>query len=446
MTFLRADRQINEAHSLFFRANTDSFHDSNPNGIVGGNNLPSVARIFRRRTYSIELGETAELGSSLLNNVRAQFQLASPITQFDPVVFGTQLVVPTSMGTFTSGTSQSALLLNRQYSVNDVLGVSRGAHQLKFGAEVLAAHNGGNGKEFGGPILLGQLMYYTCAQPLTVCESSAYLSNIANVRSYKQSYGNASYSVDDILWALFVQDNYKVRRALTLDAGLRYEQQTFTDARKNFAPRLGFAYDWRGQGLTVLRGGLGIYYAQVVNNAAANYALSGPAGIFDFTAVPGQIGFPSSVSAVPLPAFPVGAVPPVRSLYIRPGRSSFYDQSFPTSLPKGYPQTLLNPYSEQWTLGIQRRLGKGCCSASTIWALIRCTSFGRWMSTRQHLSFVPHKERCATLKRPIARGPYGSTSMPVPGEPVTQKTAIPPNHLMRSFKPTWTMDLCTTTL
>jgi len=165
-----------------------------------------------------------------------------------------------------------------------------------------------------------------------VCESSTYLSNIVNVRSYTQSYGDASYSVDDILWALFVQDNYKVRRDLTLDLGLRYEQQTFTDGRKNFGPRLGFAYDWRGQGLTALRGGLGIYYAQVVNNAAANYALSGPAGSFDFTAVPGQIGFPSSISAVPLPAFPVGAVPPVRSLYIRPGHSSLYEQFFPTSL------------------------------------------------------------------------------------------------------------------
>ena len=55
---------------------------------------------------------------TLINNARLQFQLASPITEFDPVVYGTQYQVPISTGgTFTTGTSQSALLLNRQYQV-----------------------------------------------------------------------------------------------------------------------------------------------------------------------------------------------------------------------------------------------------------------------------------------------------------------------------------------
>ncbi len=360
LSLLRLDHQINQANTLFFRANTDSFHDTNPNGAVGGNNLPTVDRIFRRRTYSAEMGETAVLAPTLLNTVRAQFQLGSPITQFDPVVFGTQFVVPISTGgTFTSGTSQSALLLNHQYGFNDTLAASRGRHQFKFGADVTHAHNGGNSKEFGGPIFLGQLTYNTCTLALAVCESPAFLNDIANVRTYTQSYGNATYTVDDTLWALFAQDNFKVRPDLTLDLGMRYEQQTFTDARKNFAPRLGFAYDWLGRGKTVVRGGFGIYYAQVINNAAANYALSGPTGVFNFTAAPGQIGFPTSVSAVPLPAFPAGAVAPVRSLYIRPGRRAFYDQFFPTSVLKGYPDALLNPYSEQWTLGVQHQLGRG---------------------------------------------------------------------------------------
>jgi Carboxypeptidase regulatory-like domain len=360
MTLLRLDRTLNRNNSLFLRANTDSFHDTNPNGAVGGNNLPTVDRIFRRRTYSLEVGETAVLTPSLLNNVRAQFQLASPITQFDPVILGTQFVVPISTGgTFTTGTSQSALLLNRQYGVSDTLATSRGRHQVKFGADVLHAHNGGNSKEFGGPIFLGQLQYNTCTQALTVCESPTFLNNIANVRSYTQSYGIAKYTVDDTLWSLFVEDDFRLRPDLTVNLGLRYEQQTFTDARKNFSPRMGFAYDWRGAGRTVMRGGFGIYYAQVVDNAEANYALSGPTGVFNFTAAPGQLGFPSSVSAVPLPAFPAGAVAPVRSLYIRPGRRAFYDQFFSTSLLKGYPDALLNPYSEQWTFGMEHQFGHG---------------------------------------------------------------------------------------
>jgi hypothetical protein len=359
MTLLRLDHQINQANSLFVRANTDSFHDTNPNGAVGGNNLPSVDRIFRRRTYSMEMSETAVLTSSLVNSARVQFQLAAPITQFDPVVFGTQFVVPISTGgTFTSGTSQSALLENRQYAASDTLALSHGRHQVKVGADMVHAHSGGNSKEFGGPIFLGQLTYKPCVAALSVCESPAFLNDIANVQTYTQSYGNGSYTVDDTLWSLFAQDDFRLRQDLTLNLGLRYEQQTFTDARKNFAPRVGFAYDWRGQGKTVIRGGFGIYYAQVIDNSEANYALSGPTGVFNFSAGSGQIGFPTSVASVPLPVFPAGAVAPVRSLYIRPGRSSFYDQFFPTSVLKGYPEALLNPYSEQWTWGVERQLGR----------------------------------------------------------------------------------------
>ena len=360
MTFLRIDRQITQNNTLFFREDTDSFHDTNPNGTVGGNNLPTVDRIFRRRTYTTELGDTAVLSPSLVNTARIQFQLASPITEFDPVINSTQFVVPiTAGGTFTSGTSQSAMLQNRQYAASDTLSKTLGRHQIKFGADMLYAHNGGDSKEFGGPIFLGQLTYNTCTQALSICEGSTYLDNIANVRTYTQSYGNASYTVDDTLWSLFVQDDYRVLKDLTLNLGLRYEQQTFTDSRKDFAPRVGFAYNLRGQGKTVIRGGFGIYYAQVVDNSEANYALAGPTGVFNYSATPGQIGFPTSVADVPLPAFPVGALAPVRTIYIRPGRSAYYNQFFPVGDLIGYPDALLNPYSEQWTFGVERQLAKG---------------------------------------------------------------------------------------
>jgi hypothetical protein len=275
---------------------------------VGGNQLPSIDRIFKRRTYSEELGETAILGPRLVNDIRLQFQLGSPITQFAPVIYGTQFEVPISTGgTFTSGASQSALLLNRQYEANDTVSITEGRQQIRLGADVIAAHNGGNSKEYGGPIYDGRFLYKTCTQPLSSCESPAYLNNLANVQSYTQSYGKANYAVSDVLWALFMQDDYRVRRDFTLNLGLRYERQTFTDSDRNFAPRLGFAYDWRGEGKTVLGGGFGIYYSQIADNSAANYALTGPEGVFNYTATPGQIGFPVSIAAAPQRAFPRGA-------------------------------------------------------------------------------------------------------------------------------------------
>jgi hypothetical protein len=246
--------------------------------------------------------------------------------------------------------------MNRQYEANDTLSVIWGRNQIKFGGDFIYAHTGGNSKEFGGPIYLGQFVYNTCTQALSICESRTYLNNISNVRTYTQSYGNANYTVNDRLWSLFVQDDYKVRPDLTINLGLRYEQQSFTDSRLGFAPRIGFAYDWGGDGKTVLRGGFGIYYSQIVDNSEANYALTGPTGVFNYIASPGQVGFPTSVSAVPLPVFPAGAVAPVRSLYVRPGDSAYLNQFFPTSTLAGYPHKLLSPYSEQWTFGVQHQL------------------------------------------------------------------------------------------
>ncbi len=357
---LRLDHQIDSNNHAFLRANFDSFFDTNPNGIVGGASLPSVARTFRRRTFAAVLGETAVLGPHLLNNVRAQFQLASPITAFDPVVFGTQFVVPIpSAGTFTSGTSQSALLMNRQYELAETLAVERGRHHLVLGGDAVAAHSGGNSKEFGGPLFLGRFTYNTCTQPVAVCESPAFLNNLSNVANYQQSYGNATYTVDDQLWALFAQDDLRVTQRLTANLGLRYERQTFTDATRNFAPRIGLVYDLSGHGGLVLRAGFGLYHSQIVDNAFASYALGEPTGVFTYTATPGQIGFPTSIAAAPLPAFPAGAKAPIRSLYVRPGQPAYLNQFFPTSTLPNYPSGLLNPYSEQWTASLEQRLAAG---------------------------------------------------------------------------------------
>jgi hypothetical protein len=357
---VRLDRQWSANNNVFLRANIDNFSDSNPNGIVGGATLANVARIFRRRTYTGELGETAVLSPRLVNNARLQFQLASPITEFDPVVYSTQFVVPVSSGgTFTSGTSQSALLLNRQYEVSDTLAASFGRHQLNLGTSLIDAHNGGNSKEFGGPIFLGKFTYNICTQEASICESAAYLNNIANVANYQQSYGNASYLVDDQLWAVFAQDDFHLSRRLTLNGGIRYERQTLTDAKLNFAPRIGFIFDTRGDGSTVIRGGFGVYYSQIVDDSFASYALGEPTGVFTYMATAGQVGFPTSIAAAPLPAFPTGAVAPIRSLYVRPGQPAYLNQFFPTSVLNGYPQALLNPYSEQYTASLEQRLGRG---------------------------------------------------------------------------------------
>jgi hypothetical protein len=362
---LRLDRQMSPNNNAFLRWTGDGFYDTNPNGIVGGQTLPTVARTFHRRTYSTEVGDTAVLSSKLVNNLRLQFQLASPITEFDPAQPSTQFSVPIAGGpTFTAGSSQSALLMNRQYGVDETLAIHLGKNEIVAGGDWLLSHTGGDSKEFGGPYFLGKFTYNTCSQPgntlaqnIAYCESPTFLNNLANVASYTQGYGNPIYTINDNLYAVFIQDNYHLTRKLVLNLGARYERQTFTDSKTNLAPRVGFVADPLGNGTTVLRGGFGIYYSQITDNSQASYVISGP-GYINYTAQNGQLGFPSSFAAAPLPSIPAGAAIPIRQIYVRPGSNAYLSQYFDPSKLVNYPSALLNPYSEQYTVGIEQRLDR----------------------------------------------------------------------------------------
>ncbi|HKP73804.1 MAG TPA: hypothetical protein VJT82_12755, partial [Pyrinomonadaceae bacterium] len=349
----RVDHQINDRHTLSGRANLDVFTDTNPSDAVGGNNLPSAARNFRRSTYAAQLAETAIINPSAVNQARFQFQLASPITQFSPVDPSTQFVRP---GLATEGESREATLINHQYQLADTLTLVRGAHNLRVGGDAIFSSSGGNGQEFGAGFTLGQFTLQPGVRtPIT--QLTAADLRPAVVQRFTQSFGNVNYNVREWLTAVFVQDDWRARRDLTLNLGLRYERQTFTDDKNNFAPRIGFAYNWRGDTRTVLRGGYGIYYSEIRANAGAQYAISGPTGLFTFSATPGQLGFPTSFA--PIAAFPAGAVLPARDIIIRPGRASYYNQFFDVSKLRGYPDKLLNPYTQQATLGLERELWRG---------------------------------------------------------------------------------------
>jgi hypothetical protein len=124
------------------------------------------------------------------------------------------------------------------------------------------------GSHVGGPLLL----YLQGAGPSGPATDAAGASKITN-----QDYG------------LFAQDKWQVRPNLTLSYGLRWEAQIFPEPtvppaqtaygfalndprfpsdgtlhspKKEFQPRLGFAWDVSGKGKSVLRGSWGIYYAR----------------------------------------------------------------------------------------------------------------------------------------------------------------------------------------
>jgi hypothetical protein len=59
---------------------------------------------------------------------------------------------------------------------------------------------------------------------------------------------------------VFVQDDWRARKNLTLSGGLRQELQTHLDDRWNLGPRAGFTWSPFKSGRTTVRGGAGIFY------------------------------------------------------------------------------------------------------------------------------------------------------------------------------------------
>ncbi len=338
----RLDHQINDRNTLTGRFNFDRLSDTNPADAVGGLALPSAARTFRRRTYSFQLSEIALLTSRMVNEARFQYQHGSPITEFEPAFPSTQFVRP---GLATEGESRAARLTNHQYQFADTLSLTHGTHSLRLGGDAIHSRSGGNGQEFGGGFVLGQ---FTLKPGVTKPISQLTASD---VQRFVQSFGSASYEVKEWLWAVFAQDNFRARRDLTLNLGVRYERQTFTDDTNNIAPRIGFAYNVAGDNHTVIRGSYGIYYSEIRANLAATYLINGPTGIFSFSAAPGQIGFPTNLQ--PLASLPAGATLPPRDINVRPGQREFLSQFFDVSKLRGYPDKLLNPYTQLTTFGIE---------------------------------------------------------------------------------------------
>jgi hypothetical protein len=360
----RVDHKLTPNQNLMFRVNVDRFFDDNPQDAVGGTNAPSVARRYSRRSWTAQVNHTAVINPRLLNEARFAYLHGDPVTKWEAQNLSTTYTRSGAAG-FTIGQSRASDLWGHQVQFSDTLSWSLGKHYLRFGGSIVHHRSGGTGSEPGTPILGTFTFFSNTTAPFGQL-------TLANVQSYTQpiDFGINSYNLPQWLNTAFVQDNIHLRSDFTLDVGLRYDRQTLTDAKNNFAPRIGFGWHPGGDSRLSIRGGYAMYYTQIRSNAVAGYLVNGLDGLTTYTAnSPADVGFPTCLVGSCLPVnvdprtIPASQLP-ARDITIRAGLREFYREQFARfglnfDLLPNYPDNLVNPRSQVFTVGAEHEFFKG---------------------------------------------------------------------------------------
>ena len=187
-------------------------------------------------------------------------------------------------------------------------------------------------------------------------------------RYYMQDFGDAVSHPNSRFYAGFVQNTFQVTRNFTLNAGLRYDLQTFepgtlvsnplypasgkvpTDLN-NFSPRIGFAYSLGDKDTTVIRGGGGLFYLPIPAMYASQVAMDNgvqESQLFLDLMVPAQaalfptypqplVNCPAGTQVCTLPKSLAGRV---------------------TTSISAFAPNFQTPYTEQANLTVQHQFGK----------------------------------------------------------------------------------------
>jgi hypothetical protein len=273
----RLDYQINKNNTLVARYEYE--HTANETG-AGGFSLGSR----KYRTFSTEqtfrVTETAVLNQRTVNETRFQF-----IHQNSGDTADNSIPTVSVQDAFTGGGSQigKAATLTNRWELNNSTSIAMGLHAIKFGARLRGVHidsispqNFGGTWTFSGSNRTGNQNGLTSIQVYQVTQQG--LANgltPAQIRAagggatqLTISAGNPEAGVTQFDFGGFVQDDWRLRPNLTVNLGLRYENQTNIHSELNFAPRIGFAWapGSAQQAKTTIRGGFGFFYDRVGEN------------------------------------------------------------------------------------------------------------------------------------------------------------------------------------
>jgi len=191
-------------------------------------------------------------------------------------------------GFFQIGTPQflerAAYPDERRWQISDTANWLRGNHSFKFGGDYVHTYdllsnlyNQYGGFTYSGNATLGNYIsdLYLAGSPTTATKAAHYTY-------FNQGAGLPGLALTTGDYSLFAQDEWKATRRLSLTLGIRWEFEDFpgpqlanpllpqtsklNDAKTNFGPRVGFAWDAYGSGRTIVRGGYGMFFARAINS------------------------------------------------------------------------------------------------------------------------------------------------------------------------------------
>lgn len=302
-----------------------------------------------------------------------------------------------NFGCYDLGDSNAQARLSSTLLFGDTYSLTRGAHSLKFGGEFRSVKDATYDNFFSRDSLALDNYYnfgaesYAFNGPANSPDQLGFedlvwgaTGEVANTSEYQfftragARRGNDLTHFQQHEAAMFGQDTWKASSKLTVIAGLRYAfngvpyekdgdfsnfygdasaatpsvgyftftsvgpgtgNQLYKNSWKLFEPRLGFAYDLKGDGTTAIRGGFGIFHDRIFDNLFGN-AKSNPPYQASLNAYP-FLDTPYTVTSAPFP----GTLTPSPNI-----TDGDYDE------PVVIDGNLKMPTSQSWNLGIQHKI------------------------------------------------------------------------------------------
>jgi outer membrane receptor protein involved in Fe transport len=270
-TTLRFDMQPSQDHQLAVRW----LREKSPqlNQIITAFNRPVSLEASREEAdvdQTVVGSWTYTLTPTLLNDMRLSFtredvafanpgfNSGSSMAELQPTL------VFNSFVTQQSNVAQARV--NDSYRLADVVSWARDEHSFKFGLDYnyVTARNLTE-DSLNGVFIFPTDLPFDRADPRTYPE-----------RLQIRVGGPQEFTVVNHNTSFFAQDNWRVTPKLTLNLGLRYDDETISDDQNNLSPRVGFAYDPAGGGKTVVRAGYGHFYQNTPFELITAFNTAGP--------------------------------------------------------------------------------------------------------------------------------------------------------------------------